>query len=90
MKNHEARPTGSASFPEANIVAAYDQPEIRQNYYRNRGQGHSRGRGRGRGKGRNNYRHNDGNKQENKKGSQNNPSKGDFRDQWYSPVSDFG
>ncbi|PHT64862.1 putative mannitol dehydrogenase [Capsicum annuum] len=75
MKNHEARPTGSASFPEANIVAAYDQPEIRQNYYRNRGQGHGRGRGRGRGKGRNNYRHNDGNKQENKKGSQNNPSK---------------
>ncbi|XP_016554260.2 AT-hook motif nuclear-localized protein 4 [Capsicum annuum] len=73
MKNHEARPTGSAPFPEANVVAAYDQPEIRQNYYRGRGRGHGRGRGRGYGRGRN---HNDGNKQENNKGSQNNPSKG--------------
>ncbi|PHT60892.1 hypothetical protein T459_35258 [Capsicum annuum] len=72
MKNHEARPTGSTPFPEANIVAVHNQPEIRQNYYRGRGQGNDRGRGRGR----NNYRLNSGNKQDNNKGSQNNPSKG--------------
>ncbi|XP_016558378.1 uncharacterized protein LOC107858185 [Capsicum annuum] len=76
MKNNETRPTGSALFPEANVVAAHDQPEIRQNYYRDRGRGYGRGCGRGRGRGRNNYRHNGGNKQENNKGSQNNPSKG--------------
>nr|XP_009616444.1 uncharacterized protein LOC104108982 [Nicotiana tomentosiformis] len=27
MKNHEARPTGSAPFPEVNAVAAYDKSE---------------------------------------------------------------
>ncbi|KAF3661708.1 Transcription factor [Capsicum annuum] len=75
MKNHEARPTGSAPFPEANVVAVHDQLEIRQNYYRDRDRGYGRGCGRGRGRGRNNYRHNGGNKQENNKGSQNNPSK---------------
>ncbi|XP_016567232.1 uncharacterized protein LOC107865492 [Capsicum annuum] len=46
MKNHEARPTVSASFLKANVVAAHDQPEIRQNYYLGRGRGHYRGRGR--------------------------------------------
>ncbi|XP_047252144.1 uncharacterized protein LOC124887025 [Capsicum annuum] len=38
MKNHEARPIGSSSFPEANVVAAHDQLEIRgQNNYRHNG-----------------------------------------------------
>nr|XP_009600255.1 uncharacterized protein LOC104095764 [Nicotiana tomentosiformis] len=72
MKNHEARPTGSTPFPEVNVVAAYDKSERKQNNYRGRGYGHRRGRGRGR----NNYRHYGGNKQENNKGSQINPSKG--------------
>ncbi|XP_016566765.1 uncharacterized protein LOC107864870 [Capsicum annuum] len=75
MKNHEAHLTGSAPFPEANVVAAHDQPEIRQNYYRGHGLGHDRGHGRGLGRERNNYRHDGGNKQENNNGSQNNPSK---------------
>ena len=39
MKNHEARPTGSASFPEVNVTAYQPYNEIR-------------GRGRGRGRGR--------------------------------------
>ncbi|XP_070043852.1 uncharacterized protein [Nicotiana tomentosiformis] len=72
MKNYEARPTGSAPFPEVNVVAAYDKSERKQNNYR--GRGHSRGRGRGRG--RNNYRYYGGSKQENNKSSQINPSKG--------------
>jgi hypothetical protein len=46
MKNHSARPTGSAPFPEVN-VATHDH--YGQN--RGRGRGHGRGRGRGRGRG---------------------------------------
>nr|XP_009610232.1 uncharacterized protein LOC104103969 [Nicotiana tomentosiformis] len=72
MKNHEARPTGSAPFPEVNAVAVYDKSERKQNNYRGRGYSRRHGRGRGR----NNYRHYDENKQENNKGSQINPSKG--------------
>ena len=55
MKNHEARPTGSAPFPEVN--AATYHPYNGQNRGRGhgRGRGHSRGRGRGRGRGRNSY-----------------------------------
>ncbi|XP_049391448.1 uncharacterized protein LOC125855790 [Solanum stenotomum] len=80
MKNHEARPIGSAPFPEANIVAAHNQFEPRQNNYRDRdrGRGRDQDRGRGRGcdRGRNNYRHYGENKHENNKVSQNNPSRG--------------
>ncbi|XP_070045921.1 uncharacterized protein [Nicotiana tomentosiformis] len=75
MKNHEARPTGSAPFPEVNVVAAYDKSERKQNNYRGRGYSRRRGRGRGR----NNYRHYSGSKQENNKGSQINPSKASLR-----------
>ncbi|XP_059315400.1 uncharacterized protein LOC132066012 [Lycium ferocissimum] len=67
MKNHESHPIGSAPFPEVN-AATYDRPERRQNNYR------GRSRGCGRGRGRYNYHHNGGNKQENNKGSQDNPS----------------
>ncbi|XP_009795572.1 uncharacterized protein [Nicotiana sylvestris] len=62
MKNHEARPTGSAPFSEVNMVAATEKSERRQNNYRGRGCGHSRGREGGHGRGQNNYRHHDGNK----------------------------
>ncbi|XP_019241827.1 PREDICTED: uncharacterized protein LOC109221845 [Nicotiana attenuata] len=75
IKNHEARPTGSAPFPEANAVAAYDKFERKQNNYRGRGHGRERGRGRGR----NNYRHYGENELENNKGSQINPSKASLR-----------
>ncbi|XP_070018170.1 uncharacterized protein [Nicotiana sylvestris] len=71
MKNHEARPTGSAPFPEVNLGMIDPKSEKRQNNYR------SRINIRGRGKGRNNNRHGGGRyKQENNKGSQSNPSKG--------------
>ena len=46
LKNHEARPTGYAPFPEAN-AAIYD----RQTRGRGRGYGHIHGRSRGRGQG---------------------------------------
>ncbi|XP_061350059.1 uncharacterized protein LOC133295270 [Gastrolobium bilobum] len=72
MKNHEARPTGSAPFPKVN-VANHNNFEIRQNYSRSRG--HGRGCGRGRGNGPNIYQHHYGNKQENK-GPQSNSSRG--------------
>uniref|UniRef100_A0A1S4BBX6 CCHC-type domain-containing protein n=1 Tax=Nicotiana tabacum TaxID=4097 RepID=A0A1S4BBX6_TOBAC len=74
MKNHEARPTGSAPFSEVNMVATTQKSERRQNYYRSRG--HSHGRGQGHGRGRNNYRHHGENKWENNKDPQNNPLKG--------------
>ena len=61
MKNHVARPTTSAPFPVANVVAAHNQSESRQNNYCGRGRVHGRGHGRGRGRGRNNYRHYGGN-----------------------------
>ncbi|XP_019231789.1 PREDICTED: uncharacterized protein LOC109212595 [Nicotiana attenuata] len=72
MKNHEARPTGSAPFLEANLRMIDPKSEKkRQNNYR------GRINIRGRGKGRNNNRHGGGRyKQENNKGSQSNPSKG--------------
>ncbi|XP_015161411.1 uncharacterized protein [Solanum tuberosum] len=72
MKNHEARPTGSAPLPEAHGVEAHGQSEIRQN-----NRGHDNVRGRGKGKKRYNNRRGGGhNKRENNMGSQNNPSKG--------------
>nr|XP_016479289.1 PREDICTED: uncharacterized protein LOC107800606 [Nicotiana tabacum] len=71
MKNYEARPTGSAPFPEVNLGIIDPKSEKRQNNYR------SRINIRGRGKGRNNNRHGGGRyKQENNKDSQSNPSKG--------------
>ncbi|XP_016472969.2 uncharacterized protein LOC107794922 [Nicotiana tabacum] len=71
MKNHKARPTGSAPFPEANLGTIDPKSEKRQNNYR------GRINIRGRGKGRNNNRHGGSRyKQENNKGSRNNPSKG--------------
>ncbi|XP_075098966.1 uncharacterized protein LOC142175863 [Nicotiana tabacum] len=76
MKNHEARPTGSAPFFKVNMVAATQKSERRQNHYRGRGRGHSRGCGQGHGRGQNNYRHHGRNKQENNKDPQNNPLKG--------------
>ena len=30
MKNHEARPTGAAPLPEANVVEARDQSEVKK------------------------------------------------------------
>ncbi|XP_070040094.1 uncharacterized protein [Nicotiana tomentosiformis] len=72
IKNHEARPTRSISFPEVNAVTSYDKSERKQNNYRGRGHGHRHGRGRGQ----NNYRYYGGNKQKNNKGSQINPLKG--------------
>ncbi|XP_009630763.1 uncharacterized protein [Nicotiana tomentosiformis] len=53
MKNHEARPNGSAPFSEVNMVVATQKSERRQNHYRGRGRGrgHSRGRGQGHGRG---------------------------------------
>ncbi|XP_039128431.1 uncharacterized protein LOC120264674 [Dioscorea cayenensis subsp. rotundata] len=44
MKNHESRPTGSAPFPEVNVMTY-------ENSKRGRGRTHGRGRGRGRGRG---------------------------------------
>ncbi|XP_015165599.1 uncharacterized protein [Solanum tuberosum] len=53
MKNHEARPTGSAPFPEGNVVATHNQSDSRENNSRgcDHDRGHDRGRGRGRGRG---------------------------------------
>lgn len=73
MKNHEARPTGTAPLPEANGVEAHGQPEGRQNKNR----GHNNMRGRGNGKGRYNNRRDGGHhKRENRMVSKNNPSRG--------------
>nr|XP_016511926.1 PREDICTED: uncharacterized protein LOC107829029 [Nicotiana tabacum] len=70
MKNREARPTGSVSFIEANMVATRDKFERRQNNY----QGHMNVCGLG--KRRCNNRHRGGHsKWENNMGSQNNPSR---------------
>ncbi|XP_060216468.1 uncharacterized protein LOC132643950 [Lycium barbarum] len=66
MKNHEAHPTGSASFPEANVIVKDQKSERRLNNNRDRINK------RWRDKGRNNNTHGDGHyKQENNKGSQN-------------------
>ncbi|XP_015167812.1 uncharacterized protein [Solanum tuberosum] len=72
MRNHEARPTGSAPLPKAHMIEEHDQSEIRQN-----NRGHDNVRGRGKGKRRYNNRRGGGhNKRENNVGSQNNLSKG--------------
>ncbi|PIN17289.1 hypothetical protein CDL12_10050 [Handroanthus impetiginosus] len=85
MKNYEARPTGSAPFPEVN-AAVFNKSGGGQN----RGHNNTRGRGRGRGcdRGRNNYRYRSGNnynshhqkwinndEKEKDKSGQSNPSK---------------
>lgn len=68
MKNHEARFTGSAPFPEVN-VAKYDKFEKGNNFC---------GRGRSHDRGQKNYYNHDGhrnrNKQETNKGSQDSSS----------------
>ncbi|XP_015164533.1 uncharacterized protein [Solanum tuberosum] len=72
MKNHEARPVGSAPLPEEQGVEAHSQYEIRQN-----NRGHDNVRGRGKGKRRYNNRRGGGyNKRENNMDSQNTPLKG--------------
>ncbi|XP_019260104.1 PREDICTED: uncharacterized protein LOC109238132 [Nicotiana attenuata] len=73
LKNHEARPTGSAALPEANMAARRDKSGKRQN----NNHGHMNVRGHGNGKRRYNSRHHGGHgKRENNMGSQNNPSRG--------------
>ncbi|XP_020219701.1 uncharacterized protein LOC109802700 [Cajanus cajan] len=51
LKNHEARPIGSAPFLEVN-VATHGKETSGQGYGHNRGNNHGRGRGRGHGRGR--------------------------------------
>ena len=55
MKNHEARPTGLAPFPEMNVTTYHPYNGQSRGRGHGRGRGHSRGRGRGRGRGRNSY-----------------------------------
>ena len=55
MKIHEARPTGSAPFPEVNAATYHPYNGQSRGRGHGRGRGHSRGRGRGRGRGRNSY-----------------------------------
>ena len=43
MKNHEARPTGAAPLPEANMVESRDQSEVKRDDHR--GYNNARGRG---------------------------------------------
>nr|KYP64498.1 hypothetical protein KK1_019098 [Cajanus cajan] len=50
LKNHEARPTGSAPFPEVN-VATHDKETSGRGYGHGRGNNRVRGRGHGRGRG---------------------------------------
>lgn len=71
MRNHEVHPTGSAPFPEANIIARSNQSETRQDNHCDHGQGHGQGYRRRRGGTRSNYRHHE-NKYEN---NRNNTSK---------------
>ncbi|XP_019237044.1 PREDICTED: uncharacterized protein LOC109217267 [Nicotiana attenuata] len=73
LKNHEARPTGSAPLPEANMAARRDKSGKRQN----NNHVHMNVRGHGNGKRRYNSRHRGGHgKRENNMDSQNNPSRG--------------
>ncbi|XP_016442781.1 uncharacterized protein LOC107768190 [Nicotiana tabacum] len=73
LKNHETRPTVSASLPEANMVERCKKSEKRQNNYHR----HINVRGHGNGKRRYNNRHRGGHgKRENNIDSQNNPSRG--------------
>ncbi|XP_019251299.1 PREDICTED: uncharacterized protein LOC109230232 [Nicotiana attenuata] len=88
LKNHEARPTGSAPLPKANMAARRDKSEKRQNnnhgHMNVRGHGNGKRRynsrhrgGHGNGKRRYNSRHRGGHgKRENNMDSQNNPSRG--------------
>jgi len=72
MRNHEARPSGAAPLPEANVVEARDQSEVKRDDHR----GYNNVWGRGKDKRRyNNRRGSDHNKRENNMSSQNNPSK---------------
>ncbi|XP_069154313.1 uncharacterized protein [Solanum lycopersicum] len=76
MKNHEARPTGAAPLPEANVVEARDQSEVKRDDHR----GYNNARGRGKDKRRYTNRQGGGhNKRENNMNSQNNPSKSNCR-----------
>ena len=76
MKNHEARPTGAAPLPEANMVESRDQSEVKRDDHR----GYNNARGRGKDKRRYTNRQGGGhNKRENNMSSQNNPSKSNCR-----------
>ncbi|XP_069152897.1 uncharacterized protein [Solanum lycopersicum] len=76
MKNHEVRPTGAAPLPEANVVEARDQSEVKRDDHR----GYNNARGRGKNKRRYTNRQGGGhNKRENNMSSQNNPSKSNYR-----------
>ncbi|XP_015072627.1 uncharacterized protein LOC107016785 [Solanum pennellii] len=76
MKNHEARPTGAAPLPEANVVGARDQSEVKRDDHR----GYNNVRGRDKDKRRYTNRQGGGhNKRENNMSSQNNPSKSNCR-----------
>ena len=71
MKNHEARPTGAAPLPEANVVGERDQSEVKRDDHR----GYNNARGRAKDKRRYTNHQGDGhNKRENNMSSQNNPS----------------
>lgn len=77
MKNHEARPTGTAPFPEANVAKHdhYTDGQARgrgHNFGRGRGFVHGRGRGHGRsGISKNTFSHQKWKNSEKKKGGQN-------------------
>ncbi|XP_069148183.1 uncharacterized protein [Solanum lycopersicum] len=76
MKNHEARPTGAAPLPEANVVEAHDQSKVKRDDHR----GYNNARGRDKDKRRYTNRQSGGhNKRENNMSSQNNPSKSNCR-----------
>ncbi|KAK9053758.1 hypothetical protein SSX86_016835 [Deinandra increscens subsp. villosa] len=47
LKNHQARPTGSLTIPEAHVVNKNDIKPSERRWERNHGQGRGRGRGRG-------------------------------------------
>ncbi|XP_075111902.1 uncharacterized protein LOC142182018 [Nicotiana tabacum] len=73
LKNHEARPTGSAPLPKANMAVRRDRSGKRQN----NSHSHMNVHGHSNGKRRYNSRHRGGHgKRENNMGSQNNPSRG--------------
>ncbi|XP_009782108.2 uncharacterized protein [Nicotiana sylvestris] len=73
LKNHEARPTGSAPLHKANMAARRDKYGKKTKY----NHGHMNARGHNNDKRRYNRRHRGGHgKRENNMGSQNNPSRG--------------
>ena len=76
MKKHEARPTGAAPLPEANVVGESDQSEVKRDDHR----GYYNARERDKDKRRyTNRRGGVHNKRENNMSSQNNPSKSNCR-----------